>query len=113
MLAYSARARGIRWAVAGIMIVGSCGRGFRFSYPEPAQEFMNANCSNVSRHCVCVYRAVQDNIPYEDYRRFMFDNGSLSQQERQRMNDELSQLNNQCLASLSEGQTDTARITAG
>ena len=58
-------------------------------YPESARQFMEENCSSDDRKCACAQREIQENIPYEDYRRFMFESDSLSALERKRINDEL------------------------
>lgn len=78
--------------VVAVLLIGvSCG-GPRYEYPDSAINFMNEGCSE----CACVHRAIQDNIPYEDWHRFTFENATLQQSERQRINAVLNRLNNAC-----------------
>lgn len=84
-----------RIALVLLVVTAACTGG----YPPDARRFMDQNCSNEDPLCACMYRAVQDEIPYDDYRRFMFENDTLSEDERRRIGRALNRLNQRCSGS--------------
>lgn len=83
------------WAIFIGLVFAACS-GPRFPYPESAIEFMRQNCSPEAPECACGQRMVQEEIPYEDWRRFHHENQSLSKEEWTRINAALNAITNAC-----------------
>jgi hypothetical protein len=92
------------WAVllaSMFLIAGACSSDRparpRYTYPERAIRFHDQNCSlDESEMCRCSLGLMQERLPYEDYRRFMFRNEDLPRTEWRRIHKLMNQINRAC-----------------
>jgi hypothetical protein len=80
------------------LIAGACSSASpRYPYPERAIRLHDQNCSlDESATCRCSLSLMQERLPYEDYRRFMFRNEDLPRTEWRRIHKLMNQINRAC-----------------